>query len=77
MMIDIYVDTAFPPSFAKAASSFQRDDTCAPVFYVVGTEYDEVYNKTRELFTVGEMVDYDVNWSAEAEKYVGVVVKNA
>lgn len=64
------------PGFAKASSTFTRDNRCEDVWYVVGEDYDEVYIMTKTLFTEIDAVDYDVNFSTEGNMFVGVVAQD-
>lgn len=64
------------PSFAKANSTFARDETCKATYYIVGKDYDDVFDTARQLCFDIHGVDYDVNWSLEGENYVGVVVED-
>lgn len=65
------------PSFARATSTFTRDDRCVEVDCVVGDSHDEVYSTTRAAHdrlakSTKKVTDYDINWSREGEKWVGV-----
>jgi hypothetical protein len=65
------------PGFAKASSSFARDETCKDVHYVTGSDYDQVYIMVKTLFDTNDnLVDYDVNYSLEGDLFVGVTCED-
>lgn len=64
------------PGFAKHNSTFKNDSRCVAVDFVIGDSYAEVVLKTQELFTQGGYIDWDVNYSLEGGKWVGVTCKD-
>lgn len=65
------------PNFARASSTFQKDERCVEVDCIVGDDHDEVYSTTRVAHdtlakSTDKVTDYDINWSREGEKWVGV-----
>lgn len=64
------------PSFVRASSSFTSDERCVDAHYVVDGDYDIVLTWTRSIFDKGGYSDYDVNFSTEGDKFVGVVCKD-
>lgn len=67
-------DTA--PGFAKHASSFRSDDRCEDVYYVVGEDFKEVLTETLRLYTLEKHIDYDLSYSTEAAKWVGITTRD-
>lgn len=67
-------DTA--PGFVKASSSFTKDERCEDAHYVVSDDYDIAYTWAKAIFDKGGYSDYDVNFSTEGGKFVGVVCKD-
>lgn len=65
------------PGFAKHASSFKTDERCYEVHFVVGDSYEEVLVECISHITEDKtLVDYDVNWSTEGHKFVGVTCRD-
>ena len=64
------------PSFAKHSSSFKNDERCVEVDFVIGDDYTEVVKATQKLWLDNEFIDYDINWSIEGEKWVGVTCED-
>lgn len=76
-MVEVF-ELATAPSYAKHSSTFKTDPSCVEVFFFIGDDWDEVYLKTKTVAQSSiRYVDYDVNWSNEGEKFVGIVVEDS
>jgi len=66
------------PGFAHHSSSFRNDDRCYEVDFIIGSNYDEVQQRTRMLYQRPdhEYSDYDVNYSTEGDMYVGITCRD-
>ena len=67
------------PSSARNVSSFNRDERCAGVWSVVGSDEREVLEETVsrwDLLRAGcdRVTDYDLAFDTESEQWVGTVV---
>ncbi len=65
------------PGYAKYSSTFKNDDRCYEVDFFVADTYDEALKAVLDRYLTGEdYSDYDINYSTEGGKYVGVTCRD-